>query len=200
MGYHILHPSDTASPTTGGEVEPLRTQLVTGDPAAKRAALRRLIALDAQGTLAGCLAADDDQTVEFAIAGLWECWLNEAGPAARHRLEQGVELMHSNHLEAASNAFERLMAEFPDWAEAVNKQATVLFLQGELDRSIAQCHRVVAWKPDHFGAWNGMAICAIQGEDWPLALQAVRESLRLLPNSRSNHQLLRLVESRLRKA
>ncbi len=42
-----------------------------------------------------------------------------------------------------------------------------------------------------------MAICAIQVEDWPLALQAVRESLRLQPHSSMNRQLLRLVESRI---
>ena len=52
-------------------------------------------------------------------------------------------------------------------------------------------------KPDHFGAWNGMALCAIQVEDWSLALQAVQESLRLQPRSQMNQQLLRLVETRL---
>ena len=52
-------------------------------------------------------------------------------------------------------------------------------------------------KPDHFGTWNGLAICAIQTEDWPLALRAVEESLRLQPNSPSNGQLLQLVKSRL---
>ena len=42
-----------------------------------------------------------------------------------------------------------------------------------------------------------MALCAIQIEDWPLALEAVRQSLRLQPRSGYNLQLLKLVESRL---
>ncbi len=52
-------------------------------------------------------------------------------------------------------------------------------------------------KPDHFGAWNGMSICAIQTENWALARRAVEESLRLQPHSPANRQLLQLVQSRL---
>ena len=91
------------------------------------------------------------------------------------------------------------MAAHPDWAEAVNKLATVLYLQGRPEESIRYCQQVVALKPDHFGAWNGMAICAIQTEDWALALRAVEESVRLQPHSLANRQLLDLVQSRLRQ-
>ena len=47
-------------------------------------------------------------------------------------------------------------------------------MQDRPEESIVLCRRVVALKPDHFGAWNGMALCAIQIEDWPLALEAVQ--------------------------
>ena len=123
--------------------------------------------------------------------------MNEAGGDARRRLEEGMGAMNAGELEAASATFTRLMVEYPGWAEAMNKEATVLYLQGNLSDSIELCHRVVELKPDHFGAWNGMAICAVQIEDWPLALHAVQESLRLQPHSQTNRQLLHLVESRL---
>ena len=105
--------------------------------------------------------------------------------------------MHDGDLNRAAAIFHGLMTEYPDWAEAANKQATLLYLQGSPEQSIAFCRRTVDLKPDHFGAWNGMALCAIQIEDWLLALEAVRQSLRLQPRSGYNHQLLKLVESRL---
>ena len=80
-----------------------------------------------------------------------------------------------------------------------NKQATVLYLQGRLEESIQLCRRVAALKPDHFGAWNGLALCAIHLESWEEAFEAVQECLRLQPRSSINQQLHRLVESRLRQ-
>ncbi len=201
MGYFLRDtrlPPDTAAPTPVG-LEQLRTTLETGTTQQRLGALRQLIELHAEDPLVHCLASTDPAVVQLAIAGLWECWLDEGGPDARRTMEAGVEAMGTNDLAAAADTFRALMAEHPGWAEAINKLATVLYLQGRPEESIAYCRQVVALKPDHFGAWNGMAVCAIQIEEWPLALHAVEESIRLQPHSRANKQLLQLVESRLRQ-
>ena len=179
------------------QADQLCGQLEEGTPPERQDALRRLIAIRAEPELARCLANADPTVVQLAISGLWECWLGEQGPAARQKLETGMAAMNNGDLDAAAPVFARLMAEYPQWAEPINKQATVFYLQGKPEDSIALCRRVVALKPDHFGAWNGMALCAIQTEDWNLALEAIRESLRLQPQSSMNRQLLRLVESRI---
>ncbi len=198
MGYHILHQLGPApSDATSTDAATLRRQLVTGGTDAKRRAVFALISRDDQGVLTACLALDAPEVTQFAAMGLWECWLNEAGPAARRQIDEGIDAMNAGDLDLAAEMFEHLMDDFPDWAEAINKQATVRYLQGQLEQSIELCQRALTLKPDHFGAWNGLAICAVQREDWPLALRAVQESLRLQPHSRSNRQLLRLVESRL---
>lgn len=201
MGYFLrdTRPPPAAAPASAG-VEALRTTLETGTTQQRMGALRRLIELHAEGALAHCLASADPAVVQLAIAGLWECWLDEGGPEARRTMEAGVEAMGVDDLSTAADTFRALMAEHPDWAEAINKLATVLYLQGRPEESIAYCRQVVALKPDHFGAWNGMAVCAIQIEDWPLALHAVEESIRLQPHSRANRQLLQLVESRLHQS
>ena len=185
---------DTATP------EQLRDLLETGTTQQRLGALRLLIQRRAEPELTHCLGSAEPAVVQLAITGLWECWLEEAGPDARRAMDEGVEAMGEGDLPRAARTFEKLVAGHPDWAEALNKLATVLYLQGHPEESIACCRQVVALKPDHFGAWNGMAICAIQTEDWTLALQAVRESLRLQPHSLSNRQLLKLVQSRLPSA
>ena len=180
-------------------MEGLRALLETGTTQERLGALRRLIELHAEAPLVRCLASADPAVVQLATAGLWECWLDEGGPDARRTMEAGMEAMGSGDLAVAAGTFRKLMTEQPGWAEAINKLATVLYLQGRPEESIGYCHQVVALKPDHFGAWNGMAVCAIQVEDWPLALRAVEESIRLQPHSRSNRQLLQLVQSRLQQ-
>ncbi len=196
MGYYLR---DTDRPLLAAtETGELRTLLETGTTQQRLYALRRLIEGRAEPELTHCLASPDPAVVQLAIAGLWECWLDEAGPDARRAMDEGVEAMSAGQLSAAVKTFRKLVAAYPGWAEASNKLATVLYLQGRPEESIRYCQQVVAAKPNHFGAWNGMAICAIQTEDWALALRAVEESLRLQPHSPSNQQLLNLVRSRLR--
>ena len=197
MGYHLRDTSHP--PPASADVAELRVVLETGTTQQRLGALRRLIQLHAELELTQCLTSPTPAVVQLAIAGLWECWLEEAGPDARRTLDEGVDAMNAGRLAAAVKTFRKLMAAHPDWAEATNKLATVLYLQGRPEESIRYCQKVVATKPDHFGAWNGMAICAIQTEDWALASRAVEESLRLQPHSPSNRQLLELVRSRLRQ-
>ena len=202
MGYFILEPfrptvqADFSDPATIS-VEIAVLLLQTGDEQERRSALMQLVHVGAEKPLAECLASNDSTVVQLATSGLWECWLNEAGNDARETMEAGVLAMNDGALDEAASIFRKLMARYPHWAEAANKMATVLYLQGMPKESSVLCRQVVALKPDHFGAWNGLALCAIQVEDWPLALQAVEQSLRLQPNSVSNRQLLRLVKSRI---
>lgn len=150
-----------------------------------------------EGDLVRELGSACPQTARAAAAGLWEFWLNEAGPRPRAEMDRGLEAMAEGDLAAAGAVFTRLIEEHAGWAEAINKLATVLYLQGRPEESIERCCEVVKLKPDHFGAWNGMALCALQTGDWILARESVLQSLRLQPRSAPNQQLLRLVESRL---
>lgn len=201
MGYYINHRSVGLAPAQGKDSAPdlarCRAALENGSVRERREALRQLIAARAEGILTQCLASADPAIVQLAVAGLWECWLDEAGTAARREMETGVDAMNEGDLESASKVFSHLMDLYPEWAEAINKLATVLYLQGEPQASIGLCRQVIALKPDHFGAWNGLVICAVQTEDWALAHRAVCESLRIQPHSPTNRQLLHLVESRL---
>ncbi len=201
MGYFILEHyralKSASQPASVVNLDDAKNLLETGDLQERKYALMQLVTVGAEKTLAECLTSTDPTVTQLAVTGLWECWLNEEGNEAREIMEAGVLAMNDGSLEEASSIFTKLMKRHPHWAEAINKQATVLYMQGLPRESIALCKQVVALKPDHFGAWNGLAMCAIQVEDWTLALEAVRESLRLQPNSPSNLHLLKLVQSRL---
>ncbi len=204
MGYYILQASTPARPgpaqIAAADLDRWRDELENGSVQLRLTALRQLIAARAEDRLVQCLASPDAAVVQLAVSGLWECWLGEEGEEARREIDLGTEAMNTGDLDQAAETFSGLMASYPDWAEAINKLATARYLQNRPEDSIALCRRVISLKPDHFGAWNGLSLCAIQLEDWSLALQATGESLRLQPHSPTNRQLLTLVQSRMSAA
>jgi tetratricopeptide (TPR) repeat protein len=181
------------------ELRRLRQSLEAGSMPERERALRRLIELSAEPLLTECLRYDNASTAQLATAGLWECWLNEEGPAARRRIDEGVRLMNGGQLEGALEIFVELVKEFPRWAEAHNKRATVLYLLGNARLSYQACKLVVDLKPNHFGAWNGMALCAAQLEKWKSALEAAQQALELQPGAQANRDLIALAEQKLRE-
>jgi tetratricopeptide (TPR) repeat protein len=191
-------PSAHGRPTE--EIPALVFRLGHGTPDERQLALKRLVTLGAESALTDCLRSDDSLVVQLATEGLWECWLGEKGADARQTMDEGIELMNGGHLAAAEQIFGTLMQQFPDWAEAFNKQATLLFLAGKPAESIQLCTKVVALKPDHFGAWNGMALCAVQLEDWRTALFAAKKALSIQPTAESNQRMIELARTRMGSA
>lgn len=188
-------------PDDGGEDElrRLRESLETGAPMDRELALRRLVELKAEDVLTECLRSEQPRTARLATAGLWECWLNEKGSSARRRIDQGIELMNGGDLPGALEVFVELIHKHPRWAEAHNKRATVLYLLGNARLSYQACKTVIELKPQHFGAWNGLALCAAQLEKWQAALDAARRALAIQPGAEANHDLIALAEQKLRE-
>jgi tetratricopeptide (TPR) repeat protein len=171
-----------------------------GHEAEQREALGQLIVRQAENELVACLVSPNVAVSELATAGLWECWLNEEGPDARAVMERGIDLMHAGEFLAAEEVFCDLGRLFPGWAEAVNKHATVLYMRGLAEDSYDLCELVIEMKPHHFGAWHGLALCAVRLKDWETALMAAKEALHLQPHAGANKEIIRLVKRKLRKA
>ncbi len=195
LNDEFVPPAEDGDP----EIRKLRAVLETGEPADQHAALARLVSLRAEKTLTGCLASKNPLAAHLATGGLWECWLNEQGPIPRREMDKGIRRMNDGNLEGALEIFDKLAAKFPRWAEAHNKRATVFYLLGNARLSYKICQLVVELKPDHFGAWNGMALCAAHLEKWRAALDAATEALRIQPGAQANVDLIRLAEMKLKE-
>ena len=188
-------------PAAGGEDAQALAEkteaLKHGQPAQKEVALEELVALGAEAIFTECLRFDDPLTVKLATAGLWECWLNERGDDARIAMEKGMALMTDGDLAAAEIIFQQLARKYPDWAEALNKHATILYLQGQPRRSLELCRQVVRLKPNHFGAWHGLALCALQLEDWKTVLEAAQKALQIQPMASTHGEIVQLAKRNL---
>ena len=52
-----------------------------------------------------------------------------------------------------------LVQKYPAYAEGWNRRASVYWQMGEAEKSRADCERVPTLNPEHFGAWQGLAVC-----------------------------------------
>jgi tetratricopeptide (TPR) repeat protein len=113
--------------------------------------------VDEEAALAGQLrAATHSSVLEPVLERLWECWLGERGRVAQDYLDSGTDLMSSGQLSSAARIFQSAREQYPGWAEATNKLATVYYLQGKLRESAVLCREVLGEKPHHFGAASGL--------------------------------------------
>ena len=172
-------------------------RLIAGDSTTRAKALHALVESKAEAILVAMLALEEPGLAPLAMRGLWECWLNEEGPEARTQIERGISRLDKADYAAAEQVFAGLIGTFPRWAEPVNKLATVYYLEKRYEESLALCRQVVGLKEDHFAAWQGMTLCAVQMEDWKTALEAARQSLRLQPQNAAHRELVCSLEAKL---
>lgn len=133
-----------------------------------------------QAELAVCfeeLKSSDSDMRSAAEERIWALWCDYPSPEAKVVLADGIRFLSGGNLAQAEAIFDRLVCEYPTWAETWNKRATVYFLQNRDAQSVADIFRTLELEPRHFGALGGLAqICARNG-----APDAVKQALlRLL--------------------
>ena len=115
-------------------------------------------------------------------AMVWALWTDHADTDASNRMDAAMEAMVEQRFDEAEELLESLTRDFPEWAEAWNKLATLHFIVGRIDESVAAIARTLALEPRHFGAICGFGqICLKQGDE-ATALAAFEEALRIHPH------------------
>jgi predicted Zn-dependent protease len=95
---------------------------------------------------------------------IWSVWISHPDPDAEGTMVAAVEAMAAGALDLAKPLLDRLTEEFPDWAEAWNKRATLAFIEKNDEEALAFIERTLALEPRHFGAVAGYAqICLRHG-------------------------------------
>jgi len=136
------------------------------------------------------LKSPNPVTRNQATQELWKMWYREAGKPAEDRLDQGARLMGKNRLDDAQQVFKDLIDNHPDFAEAHNKLATLLFLKGEHAESVLECERVLKLNPHHFGALNGMGMCQYQLARYDKAFTSFKRALEIQPYADMNREYM----------
>ena len=134
----------------------------------------------------------------YAERGLWLLWARSGDPAIDELMARGTEEMQSGQHAKAVETFTSVIKAKPDFAEAWNRRATVHYLAGDLERSIADCGEVLKRNPRHFGALSGMGQIFFQLQDYDQALAWYRRALEVNPNMTGVELSIKGIEELLR--
>ena len=134
----------------------------------------------------------------YAEQALWLLWSRSGDPSVDALMERGLEEMQAGRHAEAIATFSEVIRRRPAFAEGWNKRATVLYLAGELQRSLADCDEVLKRNPRHFGALSGAGLIHLQLEQHGQALEWFRRALRVNPNMSAIEAEVRRLEALLR--
>jgi tetratricopeptide (TPR) repeat protein len=118
----------------------------------------------------------------YAERGLWLLWGRSGDAAIDGLMARGTEEMQAGQHAKAVETFTSVIKAKPDFAEGWNRRATVHYLAGDFERSIADCGEVLKRNPLHFGALSGMGQIFFQMQDYDRALAWYRRALEVNPN------------------
>ena len=131
------------------------------------------------------------------VAQIWKLWQQSGSPELDAAMQQAILIMGQGLPALAMSVLDDIVARAPDWAEGWNKRATVLYLMGEYDRSLADIDRVLALEPRHFGALAGIGLIRIEKGETREALAAFRRALAVNPFLRERHSIIPALEKEL---
>ena len=116
-------------------------------------------------------------------ASIWRAWLDAPDEDASILMDAVQGAMAAGEGERALDLADRLVALAPDWAEGWNKRATILYVLGDDDASVADIRETLAREPRHFGAISGLGQIFLRRGEPARALEAFEAVLELSPAS-----------------
>jgi tetratricopeptide (TPR) repeat protein len=126
---------------------------------------------------------DPDEVVRaLAEHSLWEVWSRSGDAEVDGLFQIGLEQMNQRNAPAAIATFSEIIKKKPEFAEGWNKRATVYYLVGEYDKSLADCEEVLKRNPVHFGALSGFGMIYLKQGKPEKALEYWERALQVNPN------------------
>ena len=142
--------------------------------------------MDKTGQYLADLKSDDPSVREHATRELWILWHSQAGPERERELNEATRLMDHQQHDQALEMFQALVEKCPDFAEAHNKLATLLFMMDQFEESVIECEEVLRRIPHHFGALNGMGLCLFDLRRYEEAIRCFQKALEIQPYAMNN--------------
>ncbi|MBK8085644.1 MAG: tetratricopeptide repeat protein [Devosia sp.] len=138
-----------------------------------QAALDRLFAQLRVASDAAAAHAIDQQ--------IWMLWTSPSDPTLAGRMREVLAARGIGDLTGGIRLLDELVTDYPDYAEAWNQRATLYYMVGRYDDSIADCARVLALEPRHFGALSGRSLMYLQQGRRDLALKDMATAVAIHP-------------------
>ncbi len=136
----------------------------------------------------------NEREAQVVEARIWALWFQSGRADIDDLLARGGEAMNRRNFGEALARFNEVIEKDPEFAEGWNRRATLYFLMGDYEASIADIQSTLALEPRHFGALSGLGLVNIRLERFGAAIEAFEEALKVnphMPGAKQNIKLLR---------
>ncbi len=113
---------------------------------------------------------------------IWDIWYHHASGPVAFLMVQGRRAMAIGDFVEAEAFFNEVIEKDPAFAEGWNRRATLYYVMGRYQDSIADVSETLALEPRHFGALSGMGLIFSALEDDKTALQWFEKALEVNPH------------------
>src|SRR5208337_3386983 len=132
------------------------------------------------------LAASKDSDETEGLVGLLLAAYSQSGSDTGDLLlSRAHKAMEAKDFDDAEKILDSTIALLPDWAEGWNARATLRYLDGDNDGSMADIAETLKREPRHLGALLGMASILEQRENDDEALKIYERVLSIAPHWKS---------------
>jgi Flp pilus assembly protein TadD len=146
---------------------------VRGDSAAYDAEGERLFAMLA--------LSKTEADAAVATAEIWSHWLQAPDSASAGLMNRALGRRRAGDDAGSIAILDELVGLAPDWAEAWNQRATMRFVVGDYEGSLADIDETLEREPKHFGALSGQALILLRlGRDTE-AQSTLRKAVKIHP-------------------
>ena len=134
------------------------------------------------------LKKSTDSSIALEIENkIWKIWSthpsnDRRGYRLTELLAQGSILMAKEELNRAYEIFSQIILADPNWSEAWNKRATVLYLLGRYQQSQRDIDVVLSLEKRHFGALSGQGLVQTELKNYEKAINSYKEVQKIYPS------------------
>ena len=129
---------------------------------------------------------------------IWKLWSQH--PTNQNltiKLEKGSEYVRNKNLLKAIEIFTEVIELDPEWAEAWNKRATVLYMIGDYQGSQNDIDKVLNLEKRHFGALAGQGLVNIQLKNYEKAIESYEKAQIIYPAMQSPKIMIKEIQELL---
>ena len=131
---------------------------------------------------------------------IWKIWsTHPTDQKLTKMLAQGSALMNSRMFKEAIIIFDQVIDLDPEWAEAWNKRATVLYLVGEYQKSQNDIDQVLKLEKRHFGALAGQGLVNIELKNYEKAIISYKKAKEIYPSMKSPEIMIKKLKKLIKK-
>ena len=131
---------------------------------------------------------------------IWKLWTTHPSEQSlTNLLAKGSSYMSQDKLTSAHNVFSKAIELDPNWAEAWNKRATVLYLMGNYELSQKDIDVVLNLEKRHFGALSGQGLVQTALENYQKAIDSYIETHKIYPAMETPLMMIERLKIKIKK-